>query len=178
MLNLMRRFASTWVGKILGGFILIAMASFGVPTVLQTLNANTLATVGGDDITIQEFQRTYQQQLNAFARQNGQLPTNEQALQLGIPTAVISKLASDSAINLLAVNYGIGVSDAQLAKMIREDPSFAGVLGTFERANFQQVLQQAGYTEAEYFDLQTRAARRQQIAMGLFAGTAVPKTAE
>ena len=39
------------------------------------------------------------------------------------------------------------------------------------------MLAQSGYTEAEYFDLQTRAARRQQIAMGLFAGSPVPKTA-
>jgi peptidyl-prolyl cis-trans isomerase D len=62
--------------------------------------------------------------------------------------------------------------------MVRNDPSFAGNLGTFERANFQQALQQNGYTEAEYFDLQTKASRRQQIALGLFAGTVVPTTAK
>ncbi|MBI4920182.1 MAG: SurA N-terminal domain-containing protein [Devosia nanyangense] len=177
MLNFLRRFASTWMGKVLGAFLLLAMASFGVPSVLSTLNANTLASVGGEDITIQEFQRAYQQQLNQFAQQTGQMPTNEQALQLGIPTAVISKLASDAAINQFGVRLGIGVSDARLAKMVRDDPSFAGVLGTFERANFDQVLRQNGYTEAEYFELQTRAVRRQQIALGLFAGTAVSKAA-
>ncbi len=30
--------------------------------------------------------RLYQQNLNAFAQQTGQLPTNEQAIQMGIPT--------------------------------------------------------------------------------------------
>ena len=178
MLNFLRRFASTWLGKILGGLLLLAMASFGVPSVLSTLNANTLASIGGEDITIQEFQRAYQQQLNQFAQQTGQVPTNEQALQLGIPTAVISKLASDAAINQLGMRMGVGVSDTRLAKMVRDDPSFAGVLGTFERANFDQVLRQNGYTEAEYFELQTRAVRRQQIALGLFAGTAVSKAAQ
>jgi peptidyl-prolyl cis-trans isomerase D len=178
MLNFLRRFASTWMGKVLGAFLLLAMASFGVPSVLSTLNANTLATVGSEDITIQEFQRAYQQQLNQFAQQTGQMPTNEQALQLGIPTAVISKLASDAAINQFGLRMGIGVSDARLAKMVRDDPSFAGVLGIFERANFEQVLRQNGYTEAEYFELQTRAVRRQQIALGLFAGTAVSKAAQ
>jgi peptidyl-prolyl cis-trans isomerase D len=177
MLNLMRRFATTLVGKILGGLLLIGMAGFGISNVLLDLGSTTLARVGNEDITTTQFSRAYQQQLNQFAQQTGQMPTSQQALQMGIPTSVIARLASDSAINQLAVSYGIGVSDAQLAKMVREDPSFANTLGNFDRATFQQVLAQSGYTEAEYFDLQTRAARRQQIAMGLFAGSPVPKTA-
>jgi len=61
---------------------------------------------------------------------------------------------------------------------VRNDPSFAGNLGSFDKGQFESVLQQNGYTQAEYFELQTRAARRAQIAMGLFEGTVVPKTAE
>ena len=178
MMNLMRRFASTLGGKILGGLLLIGLAGFGISNVLLDLGSNTLARVGNEDITTTQFQRAYQQQLNQYAQQTGQQPTPEQALQLGIPSAVIGKLASDSAINQFTTKQGMGVSDAKLAKMVRDDPSFAGTLGTFERANFEQVLQQNGYTEAEYFDLQTRAARRQQVALGLFAGSAVPKAAE
>ena len=178
MLNFLRRFASTWLGKALGALLLLAMASFGVPSVLSTLNANTVATVGGEDITVEAFQRAYQQQLNQFAQQTGQSLTAEQALQYGIPSSVIGKLASDAAINQFAQRMGLGVSDARLSKMIGDDPSFADVLGKFDRANFQQVLRQNGYTEAEYFELQRRAARRQQVAVGLFAGTAVPTAAE
>src|SRR3569623_2024419 len=178
MLNLMRRFASTWVGKILGGLLLIGLAGFGISNVLLDLGSTTLAKVGNEEITTTQFQRAYQQQLNQFAQQTGQMPTGPQAVQLGLPTTVLSKLASDAAVNQLAVSYGIGVSDAQLAKMVREDPSFANTLGNFDRTAIQQVLQQNGYTEAEYFALQTRAARRAQMALGMFAGTAVPKTAE
>src|SRR3569623_250399 len=178
MLNFMRRFASTWFGKILGGLLLIGLAGFGISNVLLDLGSTTLAKVGNEEITTTQFQRAYQQQLNQFAQQSGQMPTNEQALQMGIPSAVIGRLASDASINQLATSYGIGVSDAQLAKMVREDPSFANTLGNFDRGAFQQVLQQNGYTEAEYFDVQSRAARRQQIALGIFAGTTVPKTAE
>ena len=177
MLNLMRRFASTWVGKILGGLLLVGLAGFGISNVLLDLGSTTLARVGDEDITTVQFQRAYNQQLNQYAQQTGQQPTPEQALQLGIPTAVIAKLASDAAINQTAVKLGIGVSDAKLADMVRTDSSFFGVLGTFDRSIFNQVLQSSGYTEAEYFDLQARAARRQQVAIGLFAGTAIPATA-
>jgi peptidyl-prolyl cis-trans isomerase D len=178
MLNLMRRFASTWVGKILGALLLVGLAGFGISNVILDLGSTTLAKVGDEDITTTQFQRLYQQQLNQLAQQTGQMPTSQQALAMGIPTSVLDKLASDSAINQFAVHQGIGVSDAELGRMVREDPSFANALGQFDRGAFTQALQQSGYTEAEYFDLQTRAARRQQVALGLFAGTAVPKTAE
>lgn len=178
MLKFMRRFASTWIGKLLGGLLLIGMAAFGISNVIVDLGSNTLARVGNEDITTTQFQRAYQQQLNQFAQQTGQMPTNQQAMQFGIPGSVISQLASDSAINQFAQSYGIGVSDAQLAVMVRNDPSFAGNLGSFDKGQFESVLQQNGYTQAEYFELQTRAARRAQIAMGLFEGTVVPKTAE
>ena len=178
MMNFMRWFATTWVGKILGGLLLVGLAGFGISNVITDLGSNDLAKVGDETITIQDFQRAYQQQLNQYAQQTGQQPTAAMALQLGIPSAVIGQLASNSAINQFALKQGIGVSDTRLAKMVREDSSFFGVLGTFDRSNFESVLQQNGYTEAQYFDLQTRAARRQQIALGLFAGSAVPKTAE
>ena len=178
MMNFMRWFATTWIGKILGGLLLVGLAGFGISNVIVDLGSNELAKVGDETITIPDFQRAYQQQMNQYAQQTGQMPTGAQALQLGIPSAVLGQLASNSAINQFALKQGIGVSDARLAKMVREDPSFFGVLGTFDRSNFESVLQQNGYTEAQYFELQTRAARRQQIALGLFAGSAVPKTAE
>jgi peptidyl-prolyl cis-trans isomerase D len=178
MLNFMRRFASSLVGKILGALLLLGLAGFGIQNVLLDLGSNTLAKVGNEDVTTTQFQRAYQQQLNAYAQQTGQMPTNEQALQLGIPTSIVFRLASDAAINQFAVGQGIGVSDAKLGEMLRQDPTFQGVLGTFDRTVFQQALQQGGYTEAEYFDLQTRAARRQQLALGLFDGIPVPKTAQ
>lgn len=178
MMDFMRRFASSLLGKILGGLLLIGLAGFGIQNVILDLGTNTIARVGDEDITTQQFQRDYRQQLNQFAQQTGQMPTDAQALQYGIPTSVIAKLASDASVNQLAIKLGIGVSDAKLAEMVRTDPSFAGTLGTFERGNFEQVLQQNGYTEAEYFDLQTKAARRQQIALGMFAGTVVPATAK
>jgi peptidyl-prolyl cis-trans isomerase D len=74
-------------------------------------------------------------------------------------------------------SMGIGVSDTRLSKMLREDPSFGDILGKFDAQNFTRVLQASGYTEEEYFDLQRNAARRQQLAQGLFIGSPVPQAA-
>ncbi len=176
MLSLMRRFANTWIGKVLFGFLLIGLAGFGVSNIVLDLGANTLAKVGDEDVTTIDFQRLYQQQLNSYAQQTGQLPTNEQAIQLGIPTAVLNQLTTRAAINQFAVRNGIGVSDTKLAELVRADPTFQGVLGTFDRSIYDQVLRQQGLTSEQYFETQRKAARRQQIAIGLFAGSQISKT--
>lgn len=176
MLHFMRRFANSWAGKILGVALIVALAGFGVPTILATLDANTITKVGDEDITAIDFQRLYQQNLNAFAQQYGQLPTNEQAIQYGIPTQVLSQLTTRAAINQFAVRNGIGVSDAKLVELVRNDPTFFGVLGSFDRQIYDQAIRQQGMTSEQYFETQRKAARRQQIAIGLFAGSQVSKT--
>ena len=176
MLHFMRRFASSWGGKILGAALVVAMAAFGVPSILATLDANSITKVGDEDITATDFMRLYQQQLNAFAQQTGQLPTNEQALQLGIPTSVLSQLTTRASINQFAVRNGVGVSDTKLVEMVRADPNFFGVLGSFDRGIYDQVIRSQGLTSEQYFETQRKAARLQQVAVGLFAGSQTSKT--
>jgi peptidyl-prolyl cis-trans isomerase D len=178
MLNFMRRFASSFLGKLLGGLLLIGLAGFGISNVLLDLGSNTMMKIGSDEVSVQDFQRAYQGQLNQFAQRTGQMPTNEQALQLGIPTNVLLQLGSQASLDDFAKRLGLGVSDAQLAKALRSDPNFAGTIGSFDRGVFQRVLQQNGLTEAQYFDTEARQARREQLSIGLFAGLAVPKAAE
>lgn len=178
MLDSMRSFATTWVGKIIGGFLVLGLAGFGVSGVLTGIGSNTVARVGSEDITIRDFQRVYNSQLNAAASQRGAVPTAQEALALGIPSAAINRLASDAALNALGRDFGLGASDERLGQMLREDPNFGGTLGNFDAANFQRALQQNGFTENEYFKSQTDAVRRQQIAIAIFGGAKIPEAAQ
>lgn len=178
MLDSLRAFSRTWVAKIFLGVLVLSFALFGIQNVVTSIGGNTVARVGEEDISAREFQRAYQSQLNAAARQFGFVPTPEQAIAQGIPGAVLSQLATSAAINQLTRQMGLGVSEDRLSKLVREDPSFAGTLGQFERTNFVRVLQQNGFTESEYFKLQERAARRQQLVAGIFADSPVPETAK
>ena len=177
MLDSFRKISRTWVGKLIGAFLIIGLAGFGISNVIFDIGTNTVARVGDEEITAREFQRAYSTDLQRFSQQMGQMPTPEQALAMGVPSSTLNRLAADAAINNLAERLGLGVSDDRLAIMLRQDPSFAGTLGSFERQNFLRVLQQSGFTEAEYFELQTRAARRQQLAAALFADTTAPDAA-
>lgn len=177
MLEGFRAISRTWFGKILGAFLIVGLAGFGISNVLLDLGSNKVAQVGNQEISVRAFQRAYQDRLNAFAQQVGRQPTNEEAVALGVPSMVLTQLGAEAALNQMGQNMGIGVSDARLSKMLREDPSFGDILGKFDAQNFGRVLQQAGYTQEEYFELQRNAARRQQVAQGLFIGSPVPEAA-
>ncbi len=175
MLDGLRDFAKSWPGKILGAFLLVGVAGFGINNVIVDLGSNNVARVGDEEINSREFLRAYQSQVSALSSQLGSIPTTSQAEQLGIPTAVLMRLSESAALDGLANQFSLGVSDAELARLLREDPSFHGTLGTFEPALFSQTLQRSGWTEAEYFEARGSEAKRQQLIDTLMAGVTLPK---
>ena len=177
MLDSLRNFGSSLIGKIMMGFLLVGLAGFGISGVLTSIGSNTVAHVGDQEITTRDFQRAYSNQLNAVGQQTGTVPTAEQAMAMGIPGSVLNSLAAQSALDGLAARMGLGASDDRLGRMLRDDPSFAGTLGQFDRASFQRALQTAGYTETEYVNMLRRGAGRQQIVSSLLADTVLPQTA-
>ncbi|MDB5563012.1 MAG: PpiD [Hyphomicrobiales bacterium] len=178
MLDTLRAFAKTWIAKILLAILVVSFGAFGISNVITNLGTNVIARVGDEEITTIDFQRSYQSALANAAQQIGKQPTSQEAMAMGIPSQVIARLSADAAVNRFASQMGLGASDQQLAKMLRADPSFTGLLGQFDRNSFNAVLQQNGYTEAQYFDMQTKAARRNQLAVGMFGDAAVPETAQ
>lgn len=177
MLDSFRHLTKTWFGKILGAFLIVGLAGFGISNVITGLGSTTVASVAGQEISVRDYQRAYNTQLNTIAQQIGRVPTAEEAVSFGVPGMVLNRLASEAAINKFGKDLGLGVSDDRLGTMLRDDPSFSSTLGAFDRNNFLRVLQQNGLTEAEYFDLQANAARRQQLVSGLLAGSPAPATA-
>ena len=177
MLDHLRNFGSSIVGKVMMAFLLVGLAGFGISGVLTSIGSNTVAHVGDQEITTREFQRAYSNQMNAVAQQTGSIPTADQAMAMGIPGSVLNSLAGQAALDGLGSQMGLGASDDRLGRMLRDDPSFAGALGQFDRANFQRVLQSAGYTETEYVNVLRKGASRQQIVSSVMADVVLPETA-
>nr|WP_314259578.1 peptidylprolyl isomerase [uncultured Devosia sp.] len=177
MLDSLRLFAKSWPGKIMGGFLLVGIAGFGINNVITDLGSNTVARVGNKEINSREFLRAYQGQLNEVSRQIGTVPLPTDPIAQQIQGQVLLSLAQDAALDQVADNFGLGVSEDKLAQMLREDPSFQNALGTFDASSFSQTLQMSGLTEAEYFQMQGDAAKRQQLILSLFGDSQLPATA-
>ncbi len=178
MLDGLRRLGRTLPGKILGIFLLIGLAGFGISNVLLNFGSQTVARVGGEDISVQEFSRAYNDDLNRWAQQLGQMPTAEMATALGIPSQTLFRLAADTAMSQLTDRMGLGVSDQRLRQMIQSDPQFADILGRYDPEVLAEVLRQIGMTEAEYIELARRQARRQQLETGFFGDALVSNAAK
>lgn len=178
MLDGLRGFAKSWPGKILGAFLLVGVAGFGINNVITGLGSNTVARVGDQEITSREFLRAYQSQTSRLAQQIGRIPTTAEAEAMGLPTYVLLNLSQGEAMNVLANQLGLGVSDDKLGQMLRQDPSFQGTLGNFDPAIFSQVLKASGWTEAEYFETRGNEAKREQLTAALFSKKTLPDVAQ
>jgi peptidyl-prolyl cis-trans isomerase D len=172
MLDSLRAFSKTTIAKLFFAVLIVSFAAFGINNVITTLGSSTVARVGGQEITVRDFQHAYQQQLNAAARQFGRVPTSEEAMALGVPSQTLGRLTADAALNQLADDMGIGVSDDKLGEMVRADFG-----GSFSRDNFRQALAQNGLSEDDYIKAQTGSARRQQLVLAVFGDAEPPATA-
>src|SRR5690606_19074387 len=124
MLDSLRVFAKSWPGKIMGGFLLVGLAGFGINNIITDIGTNTVARVGSAEITSRQFRRAYQNETSAVSQQSGMVPTGEQAVSMGIPSIVLQDLSQNAALSQMADNFGLGVSEHKLSEMLRADPSF------------------------------------------------------
>lgn len=175
MLDTLRRGAQTWVAKAL---LILLVASFGIWGIADFSNfggARTVATVGDTPIEAAEFQRAYQRQVQTLSRAYGQPITAEIAAQVGIPQQVLGGMISAAAVTDAANGYGLGISDATLARKIAEDPTLRPKdAQAFDRVYFTRLLQEVGLTEEAYVEERRDEELRNQIEQGLAAGVTTP----
>src|SRR5262249_9774664 len=95
----------------------------------------------------------------------------------GLDRRIVREIFAEIILDERVRSMRLGVSDAEIARRIRLDPTFQGPNGQFDRQHFEQILRQNGYTEARYVAAQRRGMRRAQLA-GTIAGPPVaPKAA-
>lgn len=175
MLDTLRRGAKTWVAKLLMALLVVSFGIWGIADVFRNFGTPTVAEVGDTKIELGEFQRVYQRQVQGFSRQLGQPIDAEMAAQFGIPQRVLNQLMADATLTDAARRYGLGISDEALAKEIADDPSLRPQgANAFDRAYFNQLLQQNGMSEATYVADRRVFNLRRQLTEGLVGGVTTP----
>jgi len=181
MLRGLRKASSNWVGKVIMaavvGFLVLSFAIWGIGDVFRGFGRSTVAKIGRTEITIEQFRQIYNDRLQQFGRQLGRQLTMDQARALGIDRQVISQLVAEVALDEQARNMRLGVSDAEIARRIRADPTFQAPNGQFDRPRFEQLIRQAGFSEQRFVSEQRRDLLRRQLAGTILGGSIVPKAA-
>lgn len=143
----------------LGGF---GITSFGGGTV-------AIGKVGDREITVDDYARALQQEINAFGAQFGQQVTFAQAQALGIDRSVQSAVVTRAALDNEAARVGISVGDETVAAEVMATQAFQGVSGSFDRETYRMQLERLNFSESDFeADLRRDVAR--QLLQGAVAG--------
>ncbi len=164
MLDQLRQGAQGWVSKLLMALLVLSFAVWGIGG-FQGYRADTLASVGGHDVSMQEFARIFANAQRS-AQASGQQVNPEQVL-----SAVLMNAALDDA----ASQYGLGVSDSRVAAEIAKNPAFQRSDGSFDRDRFVNLLANAGVNRNDFVNDTKQQLVRSQIAQSLSTGLSIPQ---
>ena len=181
MLEGMRNVQKTWVGRafmaVIMAFIVVSFVFWGIGNVFTNYGAGQLASVGKTVISTETFRTSYQAALQNLQSRNGGRPlSNAQARAAGVPGMVIGKLVSDAALDNAASHLGLGLSDDDIAKTIKTDPSFVDKDGKFDKLRFDAAMRNAGYSERGFVQEQRHTYLRQHIGEAVGGAVSAPKT--
>jgi peptidyl-prolyl cis-trans isomerase D len=179
MLRGIHKATANWLGRVVMGVILgliaISFAIWGVGDIFRGFGQSTLAKVGNSEITVDQFRQIYSDRLQELSRRLGRPVTPDEARALGFDRQILAQLLGETALNERTRALRLGIADAEIVRLITEDPNFRGIGGQFDRNRFLYTIRQSGYTEQRYVAEQRRLLLRQQLMTALTAGAGAPR---
>jgi len=181
MLRGIHKASSTWLGRgvmavIMGGLV-VSFAIWGIGDIFRGFGLNSVLKIGDTEISIEQFRQFYTERLQQIGRQVGRPITPDQARATGLDRQVLGQLVAETTLDVQAKALRLGISNAEIANRITNDPNFRGINGKFDRDRFEQTIRQAGFTEGRFIEEQRRVILRRQIALSIGGEFRVPVAA-
>jgi peptidyl-prolyl cis-trans isomerase D len=156
--------------------LVVSFAIWGIGDIFRGFGRSTFAKIGKTEVTIEQFRALYTDKLQALGRQFGRPITLEQARAFGIDQQIKNQIISEMLLDERVRTLRLGISDAEIARRIMQDPGFQGPSGQFDRQRFVELLRNAGFTEQRFVAEQRRTLLRQQL-IGTITGAPIAPTA-
>lgn len=175
MLSLLRQAVGSWVAKIFLGLLVASFAIWGVEGIFLNAGTQSVATVGDQTVSTQEFNRQFRRALDDYNRQNGTGLTLAQAVEQGLHYEVLTSLAINALYAEQADRMDLGVSTDKVRREIRSMRGFTNSLGEFDKAQFDYVMRQNGLTEKQFIALIRKDLIKQEMILAITAGATAPE---
>lgn len=181
MLRGIQKASTHWLGRavltVVLGALAVSFAIWGINDIFRGFGLSSVAKIGETEIGVQQFREIYNNRLQQLGRQLGRTITPEEARVAGLDRQVLGQLIAEAALDERARELRLGLSDSEVAKRIMDDPNFKGFFGQFDRARFDAIIRQSGYSEARYVAEQRRQLLRHQIIDSIAGALTAPKAA-
>ncbi|MDX2289685.1 MAG: SurA N-terminal domain-containing protein [Hyphomicrobiaceae bacterium] len=175
MLDSLRRWASGWVAFVMIMLLIMSFAIWGVADYITGASRAALATVGGEEISADEFQTAFQDEISELSQRAGQRISFEQARAVGLDQRVLNQLIGSAAVEAHARDLGLVLSAETLADGLKRDPAFQGPDGRFSKEQLEGVMRQLGLSEAGLLALRRRDELRKHVTSAFLRSAIVPE---
>ena len=147
MITVMRRYR-----RVLQIGLLVVIAAFVITSVVvsgsatfrgSSVGRDSVATVNGETIPTERYQRRYQAYLDAYSQVYRDRFTPELAERMGLPQQVVNDLVQEALVVQRARAEGLEVTDAELNAQIQAIPAFQEN-GRFALKRYQEFLNRRG----------------------------------
>lgn len=165
MLEAIRERAQGWFAKLILALIAIPFALWGVDSYIRHAgDTATVATVGKQDITQQEFSHMLREQQQRMGKQADSPEVRRAILDAMIDQRLLSQQASGA---------GLIVPEGFIERMIASVPMFQEN-GSFSQKRYEEWLRQQGMTSAVFFSRLRDDLMVQQLQSGVLDAVATP----
>jgi peptidyl-prolyl cis-trans isomerase D len=167
------------VGKIvtigLFALLILSFAVWGIGDIFRGQGADSVvAKVGDREITVAEYSRVLQQEVNRTQQMLGRSLDGDQIRDFGVAERALERLITQTSIDLLSDDLGMTVTEEQLRESIRQDPGFQGPDGQFDPSLLRNALFANNMSESMFLGVLSKSIARQQLLDAAFAGLEVP----
>ncbi|MGJ8545197.1 MAG: peptidyl-prolyl cis-trans isomerase [Sulfitobacter sp.] len=167
---------SSSIGKsfvwILMGLLILGLGGFGAANLSGTVR--TVGTVGDKYVSVDQYARRLQQQIQAVSQQTGESLPFARAQEIGLDRAVLQQLVRERALDHEADEMGLSVGDASLRERILAIAAFQGLNGDFDRESYRLALSSSGLSEAEFETSLREEAARTLLEGAVASGIQMP----
>src|SRR5438552_9961272 len=135
----------------------------------------TVATVNGEVIPIERYQRRYKSYMEAYAQIYRDRFSPEMADGLGLPQQVVGDLVQEALIVRRAGAGGLTITDEELNARIHAIPAFQEN-GRFSLKRYQEILKVRGFSAAGFEGEIRRELTRAKVENAVRSGVKVSET--
>lgn len=175
VLQTLRKGASGLIAKAFLILLTVSFVIWGIADVFRGYGTSAVAKVGDTEIPVAAFRQQYLDQIQRISRATGRPISPDQARAFGIDRQVLNQMIGEAALDDDIKRRGLALSDADIAREIRANPSYRrpGV-AEFEPAYFEQLLRSNGLTEARFLTMEKQRVLRQAIVESLAGDVTAP----
>lgn len=165
MLRVMRKYATSWLIKILLFAIVVVFVFWGVGS-FRAQRQTKAAVVNGELITMNQYRTAYQNMVEYYRRmyeRQGQSGFSDEMIEaLNLKSRALEELVDQELLLQEAEKLDFAVSNEQLIQTIKKVPAFQAESG-FDYERYSLILRNNGLTPESFETLQRQDMLRQMV---------------